>query len=694
MSHFAADVAVLKGLNAQQKEAVQTCDHPCLVLAGAGCGKTSVITRKVVWLLKEEKIPSRKLAAVTFTNKAANEMKSRLKPYLSKSDSEELTVCTFHSLGLSILKKYYDQAGLNANFSLVDPQDCHKLVKEICDEINVYEPKQLKQFPFIISRYKNQRINPEEAFELVHKLDFAEPEMLDLANQVYMRYEQKLQAYNLADFDDLLLKPLNLLLHNETVQNDCGRRFQHMLIDEYQDTNECQYQLLVNLIQPNPESALPDPQFTAVGDDNQSIYEWRGANPQNLLQLKQDFPNLKIIPLEQNYRSTNTILKASNALIDKNESIITKKLWSDLGDGDAIDLKILANNIEEANKVTRMISHHHLINKTSLSDYCILYRSNYQAEPLEKNLKQLGIDYRVSGGTSLFHRAEIKTVLAYLKLMVNPQDNISFLRIINTPKREIGDSTIAKLINYAESNNLSFFEACNSYGLHGVFTEKICQRLVYFHDWLNEKRERILDNLDEGLGNLLKSMELYDWLREQAKHKKTAENQIERVQSLKQWLVNIQAKNEDYDLADIMHQLNLVEQLQDQDDSNQGVLNLMTIHAAKGLEFPYVYLIGMEEGSIPHYNNVSSEQGIAEERRLAYVAMTRAKKQLTLSYANSKQTAKGSVKLVPSRFLADIPQEYFASARELSVEEKRQEKEFYINKMKEMFVDNNKKSSQ
>jgi ATP-dependent DNA helicase Rep len=688
MSDNANSAKILHGLNPQQQQAVKNCQQPCLVLAGAGCGKTSVITRKILWLLHEEKIPSNRLAAVTFTNKAANEMQSRLKKHLSATERKNLTVCTFHSLGLSLLKQNYNEANLSANFSLIDPQDVQKLLKEIGDEQGVYDLAQIRQVSFIISRYKNQNISPEKAFQLEDKLDFAEPEIIELSNRIYSYYEQKLQAYNLIDFDDLLLKPLQLLQHSEIVKNDWGKRFQHILIDEYQDTNECQYQLLIQLVKPDPTNPLPDPQFTAVGDDNQSIYEWRGANPQNLNQLKVDFPNLEIIPLEQNYRSTNTILNASNALIENNQSIIAKKLWSTLGDGNAINLRHFPNNIEEANKITQAIAHHHLINKTSLNDYCVLYRSNYQAEPLEKNLKQLDLAYTVSGGISLFNRSEIKTVLAYLKLMANPQDNVSFLRIINTPKREIGDKTIQQLIQYAENTDLSLFEACNSNGLYGIFTEKICQRLNHFHSWINEKRNKILDDLKTGMDTLLEETHFFDWIIAQAKHKKTGQNQVERIKRLQQWLLNIQKYNEGYDLADIIHHLNLVERLEDQDNKDQASISLMTIHNAKGLEFPYVYLIGLEEGSIPHYNNLQNERGIAEERRLAYVAMTRAKKQLTLSHSANKQTHKGNVKLTPSRFLKEIPQQYFIDTnKQLTPEEKKQQREFYINRMKEMFVE-------
>lgn len=680
---------LLKGLNTQQKEAIQTCHCPCLVLAGAGCGKTSVITRKIIWLLREEKIPSHRIAALTFTNKAANEMQSRLKASLHQSEWKNLSIGTFHSLGLKILRKYYHQIGLNSQFSLLDPQDVQKLIKEISDELKLYDPIQIRQIPYIISHYKNHHISPQQAIKPTFKCDFADPEIIDISNQVYWRYEEKMQAYNLLDFDDLLFKPLQLLNHNEAVKSDFGQRFQHILVDEYQDTNICQYQLLTQLIQPDPNSPLPDPQFTAVGDDNQSIYEWRGANPQNLNQLQEDFPHLKVIPLEQNYRSTNTILNASNALIEKNNSIIDKKLWSELGEGDPIQLKILSNNLEEANQITRLIASHHLMYQTSLEDYCILYRSNHQAELLEKNLKQLGLAYKVSGGTSLFHRAEIKTLLAYIKLMANPQDNVSFLRIINTPKREIGDKTIARLTTFAQNNALSLFEACNSPGLAGVFNEKTTQRLLYFHHQITQQRDALNEDIESGINHLITEIELFHWLRENAKHKQTADNQIERIKGLQQWLVNIKAKNEDYDLADIIHHLNLVERLEDQSASTQPTLNLMTIHAAKGLEFAYVYLIGLEEGSLPHYNNTDSEQGLAEERRLTYVAMTRAKKQLTLSYAKQKQTPKGNIKLMPSRFLKDIPSQCLQDPKqELTHAEKQRQKDFYRNRMKALFTKN------
>ncbi len=423
-------------LNPRQDEAVKYVSGPCLVLAGAGSGKTRVITNKIAYLVQQCGYKARNIAAVTFTNKAAREMKERVGQTLGKAESRGLMVSTFHTLGLNIIRREYKQLGLKAGFSLFDDQDQLALLKELTEKQLDGDKDLLRQLTSTISNWKNDMLSPDQAKAQ------ALGEQQQLFAFCYEMYQKQMQAYNALDFDDLILMPVLLLRANEEVRQRWRNRIRYLLVDEYQDTNSSQYELVKLLVGERGR-------LTVVGDDDQSIYSWRGAKPQNLVLLGQDFPNLRLIKLEQNYRSTSRILRAANILIANNPHVYDKSLFSEIPDGEKLKV-ILANNEDhEAEKVTAEIIAHKFLNRTEYRDYAILYRGNHQSRLIEKSLMQNRVPYKLSGGTSFFARAEIKDIMAYLRVLVNPDDDNAFLRIVNTPRREIGPATLEKLGSYA-----------------------------------------------------------------------------------------------------------------------------------------------------------------------------------------------------------------------------------------------------
>lgn len=676
----------LSKLNKNQQQAVKTTHNSCLVLAGAGCGKTSVIAHKIQWLLLEGHIPAHRLVAITFTNKAAQEMKSRVQKLLSDSKQKEyhkqLTISTFHSLGLKLLREHHQTAQLPANFSLLDSSDAQAIIKDIAQSYRIDNKQAIKNIHYYISQCKNNNRLPTRALEL------ADSDEQQQWAKIYQDYQQKIQTYHSLDFDDLLMLPLQLLQNETIVQQSWGQRFRHILIDEYQDTNECQYELILQLKNDHCH-------ITAVGDDNQSIYAWRGAKPENMLRILDSVENVEAIPLSQNYRSTNIILQASNQLITNNNSKLKRQLWSELGEGNPLRILRANNEQDEAKKIIDYIRVHRIKYTSKLSDYCILYRSNFNADNFEKELQENGLAYKISGSISLFDRTEIKTLFAYLKLCANTDNNMAFLRIVNTPKREIGDTTVTKLIKYAEKSKQSLFDSCASLGLDGVFDQRTGQRLRLLHSWLQDLSETLYTDLSKGLNKLLNDTQYFEWVNTQANSAKVAEKQINRINSFCKWLNNLHQNsihNHRQNFDGLMQCLNLLNIL-DNDSVDDSAINLMTIHAVKGLEFPYVFLTGMVEGTLPHHNNSGTEEGIIEERRLAYVAMTRAQYDLTLSYAvQSKRSYSSKTHLVgnnlPSRFLQEIPYRLFQSEPiKLSKAEREQQRASVIKSLKKLFSD-------
>ncbi|MGF1865330.1 DNA helicase Rep [Enterovibrio norvegicus] len=634
-------------LNPAQNDAVHHVSGPCLVLAGAGSGKTRVITNKIAYLVQQCDYKARHVAAVTFTNKAAREMKERVNQTLSKQESRGLTVSTFHTLGLNIIRREYKTLGLKAGFSLFDDQDQMALLKELTEDELEGDKDLLKQLLHKISNWKNDMLTPTQAEAS------AMGEQDKLFAHCYTLYQKQMKAYNALDFDDLILMPVILLKTNQDVRERWQSKIRYLLVDEYQDTNTSQYQLVKMLV---GERA----RFTVVGDDDQSIYSWRGAQPKNLLMLNQDFPSLKVIKLEQNYRSTSRILRSANILIANNPHVFEKTLFSALPDGEMLKVLKANNEDHEAERVVGEIIAHRYMHRSDYKDYAILYRGNHQSRLFEKALMQNRIPYKISGGTSFFARAEIKDIMAYLRLLTNQDDDNAFLRIVNTPRREIGPVTLEKLGTYANMRGKSLFSASFEMGLQQHLTGRGLESLQRFTRWIVEMSDEFeRGNAVEAVRSLVRDSHYEDWLYETASSPKAAEMQMKNVSDLYSWIVaDLEGDNYDNEpktLREVVQRLTLrdmMERGEDNDDADQ--VQLMTLHASKGLEFPYVFLIGMEEGLLPHQSSID-EDNVEEERRLAYVGITRAQKEMTFTLCKERRQYGELIKPMPSRFLEELP---------------------------------------
>lgn len=639
-------------LNNKQEEAMKYTQGPLLVLAGAGSGKTSVITRKIAYLVQHCRIPAHRITAMTFTNKAAREMKERVTKLLSREEAKGLSVSTFHTFGLNLLRLELKNLPLKANFSILDADDCKRILMDLMhrDNLSGAESKELiAKAMKKISDWKNDLILPEQAHSTCET-----PEDVQFAH-LYQLYERNLRAYNAVDFDDLIVMPTRLLQENAEVRDKWQNRVRYLLVDEYQDTNTAQYTLVKLLV-----GVMG--QFTAVGDDDQSIYAWRGAKPENMALLKQDFPNLHIIKLEQNYRSTSRILKAANCVIQNNPHIFDKKLWSDKGHGEVIRIITCRNDDDEAERVVKDLLTHKLMNGKNWKDYAVLYRGNFQARVLETQLRQMQIPYKLSGGTSFFARAEIKDVMSYLRLIINPEDDSAFLRIINTPKRAIGPVTLEKLGLFSQENNLSLLGASADQRLSMVLPKKAETQLHEFADFIATFTRELLED-DEPVPKVRQMMNeagYMDYVREQSATPAQEKSKLDNIENLFTSIQNLINRAEDVDEKNIesvirkLVLLDLLEQQQEEEDTDK--VNLLTLHAAKGLEFPYVYIMGLEEELLPHKNSIAAET-IEEERRLMYVGITRARQGLTLTLAEQRKNGGQMKQMTPSRFLDELPQD-------------------------------------
>ncbi|MDD5580696.1 MAG: DNA helicase Rep [Methylobacter sp.] len=631
-------------LNPQQQAAVKAIDHPLLVLAGAGSGKTRVITEKIAYLVKQG-VSARNIAAVTFTNKAAREMQSRVAKLLNDKQSRGLRVSTFHALGLDILRAEYKTLNYKSGITLFDEQDKHTLLRNLishgardCDMDN------LDGYARQIGQWKNAFVTPEQSLTLAAAEQYP-------AAHLYMDYTRSLKAYNAVDFDDLILLPVLLFQQHPPILEKWRNKIRYLLVDEYQDTNITQYQL-VRLI------AGSLGRFTVVGDDDQSIYAWRGAQPENLAQLQKDYARLQVIKLEQNYRSTGRILKVANQLIANNPHAFEKRLWSELGYGDPLRVLSHKDELIEAQQIVSEIIHHKFKTGSRYQDYAILYRGNHQSRLFERGLRENNIPYFISGSTSFFAYSEIKDILGYLRLFVNQDDDAAFLRIINTPKREIGPTTLEKLGAYANERQLSLFAASTELGLTQKLSEKSIHRLGKFSGWIVDTADRIERGDTFGvIEQVIEQIGYQQWLRENSKTKESAERKMKNVMELIDWLKRIAGKktNGEKPLAEIVAKIMLMDVLErNQQEEASDQVSLMTLHAAKGLEFPHVFLIGMEENLLPHQNSIETGN-IEEERRLAYVGITRAQRTCTFSYCTHRKRYGEVSECEPSRFLNELP---------------------------------------
>ncbi|EGQ7825034.1 DNA helicase Rep [Vibrio parahaemolyticus] len=667
-------------LNPRQDEAVKYVSGPCLVLAGAGSGKTRVITNKIAYLVQQCGYKARNIAAVTFTNKAAREMKERVGQTLGKAESKGLMVSTFHTLGLNIIKREYKQLGLKAGFSLFDDQDQMALLKELTEKQLDGDKDLLKQLLSTISNWKNDMLTPEQAKAM------AKGEQQQLFALCFEMYQKQMKAYNALDFDDLILLPVLLLRNNEEVRQRWQNRIRYLLVDEYQDTNTSQYELVKLIVGERGR-------LTVVGDDDQSIYSWRGAKPKNLVLLGQDYPNLRLIKLEQNYRSTSRILRAANILIANNPHVYEKSLFSEIPDGEKLKVLLAKNEEHEAERVTGELIAHKFLNRTEYRDYAILYRGNHQSRLIEKSLMQNRVPYKLSGGTSFFARAEIKDIMAYLRVLVNPDDDNAFLRIVNTPRREIGPVTLEKLGSYANMRGKSLFEASFEMGLEQHLSGRGLENLRRFTQWLvaiADQAER--GNTVEAVRSLVRDIHYEDWLYETSASPKAAEMRMKNVSDLYSWIVaDLEGDNYDQEektLKEVVQRLTLRDMMErGEEDEDSDAVQLMTLHASKGLEFPYVYLIGSEEGILPHQTSID-EDNVEEERRLMYVGITRAQRELTFTMCKERRQFGELIKPTQSRFLDELPfddVEWEVNKKPVSQEERMAKGQAHIANLRSMF---------
>ncbi|MGK0267717.1 MAG: ATP-dependent DNA helicase Rep [Paraglaciecola sp.] len=665
-------------LNPGQNEAVNFISGPCLVLAGAGSGKTRVITNKIAYLVRECELPARYIAAVTFTNKAAREMKERVAQTLGKKEARGLKISTFHTFGLNIIKSEVKTLGLKPGFSLFDDKDSMSLLKDLT-EIEFDGDKELiSALQSCISNWKNDLILPEDL-----KNQTLSPSDVEHA-AFYQRYYDHLRAYNALDFDDLILLPTVLLKNNETVRKKWQNKIRYLLVDEYQDTNTSQYELVKLLV---GERA----RFTVVGDDDQSIYSWRGARPQNLVLLQKDFPKLRVIKLEQNYRSTERILHCANILIQNNPHIFEKKLFSELGYGEPLQVITAKNEDHEAERVVAELMAHKFMQATKFKDYAILYRGNFQSRVFEKVLMSNRIPYKISGGMSFFGRTEVKDIMAYLRLLVNQDDDNALLRVINTPTRGIGRVSLEKLGNLANLNRSSMFEAAFDPNLQDVITGKALVSVEQFSRWIVELSDRAVrgDGIST-IREMIKAMGYEEWLYESSTSPKAAEMGMANISTLFGWISNMLEGSEldpPMTLQEVVNRLILRDMMERGEDSEEtDQVQLMTLHASKGLEFPYVFIVGMEEGLLPHQSSID-EDNIDEERRLAYVGITRAQKVLFMTLVKERRQYGEVRNPEPSRFLHELPQDdvvWEHKKPKVSAQERQQKSQVGIANLRDM----------
>jgi len=679
-------------LNPRQEEAKKYVSAPCLVLAGAGSGKTGVICQKIAYLIERCGYKARNIAAVTFTNKAAREMKERVSRTLGRDLTRGLIVSTFHSLGLDIIRREIKTLGYKPGFTLFDDQDSLILLKELTNEELDGDKELLSQLQMRISNWKNELLLPDTL--LKQGSDASYDQNHDLFVEFYQRYQQHMRAYNALDFDDLILIPTLLLRNYPEVRQRWQTKIQYLLVDEYQDTNASQYELIKLITGERGH-------LTVVGDDDQSIYSWRGAKPQNLVLLGQDYPQLNVIKLEQNYRSSGRILKCANILIANNPHVYDKALFSELHYGAELRVVHCKNEEHEVERIIGELIGHRFLNKSQYKQYAMLYRGNHQSRLLEKALMTNRIPYKISGGTSFFSRAEIKDMMAYLRLLVNPDDDNAFLRIVNVPKRELGPATLEKLGNYANMRHISLFAASFELGLEQTLNGRALEKLQMFTRWIVESADNaVRGDTSAVLRAMVRAMNYEDYLYDNSTSAKAAEMRMKNVTELFSWVDQMLEGSDVEDamtLAQVVTRLTLRDMMErGEDDDNSDQVQLMTLHASKGLEFPFVFMIGMEEGLLPHQSSID-ENNVEEERRLAYVGITRAQRELIFTYAKERRQYGELVRTEPSRFLHELPQDdliWETDKKMPSKEEKQEKGKSGVANLRAMMLEKKKQLSQ
>jgi DNA helicase II / ATP-dependent DNA helicase PcrA len=645
---------LLNGMNPEQKEAVKATEGPLLIMAGAGSGKTRVLTHRIAYLMVEKGVNPYNILAITFTNKAAREMKDRIGKIMG-GVAEEIWISTFHSMCVRILRRDIDRIGFNRNFTILDSTDQQSVVKGILKEKNI-DPKKFDPRSILgsISSAKNELMTPEEFSKQAGSY------YDQVVSDVYELYQKRLRKNQALDFDDLIMTTIHLFQRVPEVLEFYQRKFQYILVDEYQDTNRAQY-MLVKMMASRFQN------LCVVGDSDQSIYRWRGADIANILSFEKDYPRATVILLEQNYRSTKTILNAANGVIERNMNRKPKNLWTENSDGEKITYYRADNQQSEAQFVTGKIKEMVDNGKRKYSEFAILYRTNAQSRVMEEILLKSNIEYSIVGGIKFYDRKEIKDILAYLRLIANPDDDISLQRVINVPKRGVGAGSLDKIARYAIDHDISMYQALGEADFIGL-SPKITKAVIEFKELVKG-----YTNMQEYLSvtELVEEVLEKSGYREMLKAEKSLESQsrLENIDEFLSVTQSFEESNDDKSLVAFLTDLALVADIDklDDDDQPKDSVILMTLHAAKGLEFPVVFLMGMEEGVFPHSRSLMDEEEMEEERRLAYVGITRAEEELFITNAQMR-TLYGQTKMNPvSRFIAEIPNELLD---EFSIEKK------------------------
>ncbi len=652
---------ILEGLNDKQYEAVINCDGPCLVIAGAGSGKTKVLTHKIAYLMNEKDIKPWNILAITFTNKAANEMKTRVEDLVGNA-AKDMWIGTFHSICVKILRRFIDRIGFDTSFIIFDTSDQRTLIKE-CIKACDLDEKMFADRAVLseISNAKNEMLEPMQ-YALRTGGDFRKEKIAT----VYSLYQQRLKENNAVDFDDIINHTIKILMENPDVLEYYSDKFKYVLVDEYQDTNKSQFTLVTML-------AAKYGNITVVGDNDQGIYSFRGADISNILNFERDFPGTKIIKLEQNYRCTGNILNAANAVIKNNEVKYKKELWTENDIGELPNVFCGNDEYDEARYIVEQINRLRREEYFKYQDFTVLYRMNAQSRAIEDILRREDIPYKIIGGLKFYERKEIKDTIAYLRLIYNPADNLSLKRIINEPKRGVGKTSIDNIAKIAEDTNVSMYEIIKNaadYGLNRVFvnTREFVEQIEY----LISKKEEL------SISELIKETLNKTGYTKALENENTVEAET-RIQNLEEFLtvaMEFEEEASENPLAEFLEGITLssdIDGMEEEEDS----ITLMTLHTAKGLEFPVVFLVGMEEGIFPGYKSIGEPKELEEERRLCYVGITRAKQFLFLTCSKQRTIFGSTTYNSPSRFLQEIPEEYLKGYEEAF---KKEEKSSYADK--------------
>ena len=668
----------LKTLNAQQKEAVTTLDGPIMILAGAGSGKTRVIIQRIAYLIQKKQIPPQQIIAVTFTNKAAEEMRKRLQGILS-GKQEGINLSTFHSLGVSLLRKSIHHLGYRSNFIIYDTRDQFSVIKTIMEDQDFDDSELIdaKSVHYEICQAKSTGVLPEEF------MDQHASQQKQLVGKIFRHYQKTMKGCNAIDFDDILNLTVTLFEEHPDVMDSLTERFRYIMVDEYQDTNHIQYKLLRHLTKRHRNLCV-------VGDDDQSIYGWRGAEVKNILNFERNYPDVKFIRLEQNYRSTQKILTAANQVISENTQRMPKKLWSEKHVGEKLDWLLADSEEEELEAVTRKIRTKIMQQGRRYLDYSILYRSNFQSRLVEEALREAKIPYRMLGGTSFYDREEIRDALAYLKVIHNPNDEVSLHRIINTPRRGIGKTSLIKAYEYCHEKHLPLFKVMRDARKYERIPKDSAFKMEIFTGIISNYKQRFANEvLGTVLKDLLDEIGYLRFLETRSGDAKTRERRIMNVLELQVSVRKFSDKFPEANLQSFLERVSLFTQSDNDPETKADQVSIMTLHSAKGLEFPFVFMVGMSEGVFP--NNRAIEEGSEdEERRLCYVGITRAQQELTFSMAKSRKRYGESIKQEPSRFLLNIDPDLLAvpiigeASEKVKKELSRESRSAFFSQMKHM----------